>query len=197
MFVKKFLFLFAVSVSLLHGAEFDIGRVKITPAGDNYKFAAEELQKHLLLAGAPENPAQTALEIIIGKAGEKVTLKPAESRYLLKGNKLYVWGDDTNRRNGTLSGVYALLENKLNARWIFPGDDGIVISPVKKNSPSKTTNLSAGHLLSNGVTSGDTTPRLRLSLMLMPLSNFTKHLLRKKPFQKLSNSSFSASARAV
>jgi hypothetical protein len=52
---KKVLFLlFSLSLAFLHAAEFDIGAIKITPARNNQKFAAEELQKHLSLAGAPK-----------------------------------------------------------------------------------------------------------------------------------------------
>lgn len=134
MFFKKSLLVFAMSFSLLYGGEFALSSIKITASTRaDHQFAASELKKHLILAGAPATPvSKGALEIFIGRPGEKSRLKPGESRYLFKNNKLYIWGDDTPRRNGTLFGVYAFLENKLKARWIFPGDEGIVIEKVKK-----------------------------------------------------------------
>ena len=59
------------------------------------------------------------------------------ARYAVRGDKVYFWGDDAwggsltadRTRCGTLSAVYAFLENELGVKWIRPTDAGIVCEP--------------------------------------------------------------------
>ena len=132
---KTFLLAGVLLPLLAAAVDYDLAHIKVTASDPLYSFAAQELQKHLILAGAPEKAAGKArLEIFIGRPGNKTPLKAGESRYLLQNNKLFIWGDDAPKRQGTLFAVYAFLENKLKVKWLFPGDEGIVISPVKKLS---------------------------------------------------------------
>ena len=136
-FVPFCLFVFSWFVFSLSAVDYDLSQIKVTASAPQHVFACQELQKHLVLAGAPEKaPAKGQLEIIIGRPGSATPLKEGESRYLFQQNQLFIWGDDneTFKRQGTLSGVYAFLENKLKVKWLFPGDEGIVIAPVGKIS---------------------------------------------------------------
>ncbi len=129
---KLTVLLFTAAV-VLSGAEYQLSNIKLTLANKKYQPALEELKYHLELAGNKLAPQQDALEIIIGRAGDKAALQPAESRYLYKNGKLYIWGRDTNKGlSGTLFAVYGFLENKLGVRWIYAGKEGIHIPEQKK-----------------------------------------------------------------
>lgn len=117
-----------------------------------HRFAAEELSRHLQLVTG--HPVETAAQIpadeknlvfMLGfpPPGEPVALKRLEARYAVRGNNVYIWGDDSKLkpgaevdeifsravRCGTLLGVYAFLEDKLECRWLRPGDSGIFCPP--------------------------------------------------------------------
>ena len=131
------LFVFSFFCFSLGAVEFDLSQIKVTASAPLHAFACQELQKHLVLAGAPQKaPEKARLEIIIGRPGSSAPLKAGESRYLFQKNKLFIWGDDDEnfKRQGTLFAVYAFLENKFKVKWLFPGDEGIVIAPVRKIS---------------------------------------------------------------
>lgn len=114
------------------------------------KFAAEELKKHFLLAGAGQCDIKTAgagktsssgLNFHIGQAvpGFNLKLENSEARYAVRGNNVYLWGENNinrrltleqilgsaNTRCGTLSAVYVFLADKLGIKWPRPGDNNI------------------------------------------------------------------------
>ena len=131
---KTLLLLSALLIFSVCGAEYKISNIKLTLAGKAHQEAFNELKKHLELTGNKLAPADGALEIIVGKAGENGKLAPEESRWLYKNGKLYIWGEDKQGRHGTLFAVYGLLEEKFGVRWIFPGDDGIHVPAQEKIS---------------------------------------------------------------
>ena len=139
---KTFLLLAGAFVLFLNGAEIDLSAVRIKAANKKHEEAAAELKKHLALAGAKFTAAKPTLEIFVGRRGAADALQPGEGRTLLKGKTLYIWGDDTNRRNGTAFAVYTWLEKKLGAKWLFPGDEGIVIRKTGKITVEENESLS-------------------------------------------------------
>ena len=88
--MKKFLLLLATAAALLtSGAEYKIANIKLILAHKKYQAAYDELKYHLELAAGKLTPGKDALEIIVGRAGDKTALRPGESRYLYKNGKLY------------------------------------------------------------------------------------------------------------
>ena len=123
---KLIILLLAATTALLSGAEYKIANIKLTLASKKYQAAYDELKYHLELAAGKLAPGKDALEIIIGRAGDKAALQSGESRYLYKDGKLYIWGRDSkDRLIGTAFAVYGFLENKLGVRWIYAGKEGI------------------------------------------------------------------------
>jgi hypothetical protein len=120
------------------------------------KYAAEELLCHLELIGGaatiiPETgEAGKDLESLVFHIGTpapelKGAMEKTEAHYAIRGNHIYLWGDDftsgkdvlemldlRNSRLGTLNAVYFFLENHMNFRWIRPGIDGIVCARTDK-----------------------------------------------------------------
>ena len=130
--MKRFWVLLVVSVSVMLGAaEYDISNIKLTLGNKKFRMAYDELKMHLELTGNKLAPGAGALEIIIGRAGEKGKLAPGESRWLYRNGKLYIWGNEKKQYPGTLFAVYCLLEEKFGVRWLYPGDEGIVVPPRK------------------------------------------------------------------
>jgi len=109
---------------LLSGAEWELSEMRVKAASEKHAFAAQELQKHLELAAGKKLSGSGKYLLLVGKAPEKFSLQPGESRWIVKGDTIWFFGDD-NRRNGTLFAVYGFLENKLGIRWIRPGDEYI------------------------------------------------------------------------
>ena len=121
-------------------------------ADDIKKFAATELQKHLYLITGVLPEIRESNKIIhldeisffVGiRPREKDigVLKAEESRYIIEGQKVYLYGDDKivkhgkniletaiyqRNRTGTLFAVYDFLFNELGIRWPEPGDRGII-----------------------------------------------------------------------
>ncbi len=114
-------------------------------------FAAKELQLHLTKAGyenisiLPEKYANAGcFTFYIGRAGAKKLdnmPKLAPGGFILKSidNGIVFAGNDTSKPRfednaASAYAVYEFLEREFNARWPYPGDDGIVINKgVKKN----------------------------------------------------------------
>lgn len=115
----------------LSAAEYSMSNIKITVSRKPYKFAGEELKKHLELSGNKLAPGKDALEIFIGKPSFAPMPKTGESHWIYKNGKLYIWGREHNSHPGTLFAVYGFLEEKLGVRWIYPGEDGIYV-PQRK-----------------------------------------------------------------
>ena len=115
----------------LSAAEYNMSNIKIVVSRKPYKFAGEELKKHLELSGNKLAPGKDALEIFIGKPSFAPMPKTGESHWIYKNGKLYIWGREHNSHPGTLFAVYGFLEEKLGVRWIYPGEDGIYV-PQRK-----------------------------------------------------------------
>ena len=129
---KIFMMLLAAAALLVSGAEYQLSNIKLTLANKKYQSAYDELKYHLELAAGKLAPGKDALEIIVGRAGNKDTLQAQEARYLYKNGKLYIWGrDGKNDIPGTLSAVHTFLDHKLGVRWIYPGEDGVYIPNFK------------------------------------------------------------------
>ena len=129
---KLITLLLTATAVLLSGAEYQLSNIKLTLTDKKYQSAYEELKYHLELAAGKLSPGKDALEIIIGKAGNKDTLQSQEARYLYKDGKLYIWGRDSKKNiNGTLFAVYGFLDHKLGVRWLYPGEDGVYIPKIK------------------------------------------------------------------
>jgi hypothetical protein len=122
-------------------------------------FAAEELKKHLDLVFegnipitdfSAKNKFRKQFMVGITPEGYRKKLDPEESVYLIRKNRVYIFGDDeinlkysadkpgelknkiqsealnlANNRAGTLFAVYNFLENELGIKWLKPGDEGI------------------------------------------------------------------------
>ena len=126
--MKKILLLCILSAAaiLTSGAEYKLSNIKLTLASKKFQSAYDELKYHLELAAGKLAPGKDALEIIVGRAGDKAALRSGESRYLYKNGKLYIWGRDSSKGLiGTAFAVYGFLENKLGVRWIYAGKEGI------------------------------------------------------------------------
>ena len=138
----------------------DIGSVAIVipdTANSIVLFAAEELKKHLdLVFGgnipisdlSAGNKFRKQFMVGITPDGYSKKLDPEEAVYLIRKNRIYIFGDDeinirysadkpgelknkiqsevlnlSNNRTGTLFAVYNFLENEFGIKWIKPGDD--------------------------------------------------------------------------
>ena len=97
--MKKILLLCILSAAaiLTSGAEYKLSNIKLTLASKKFQSAYDELKYHLELAAGKLAPGKDALEIIVGKAGDKAALRSGESRYLYKDGKLYIWGRDSKK----------------------------------------------------------------------------------------------------
>ena len=92
--------------------------------------ALRELALHLSLVSgktfvpAKENPSLT---VVLGEKAPGEGEPEAFTSYGKRvGDRLYLWGDDSEGRPGTLFAVYGFLEKVLGVVWPMPGDDNIV-----------------------------------------------------------------------
>jgi hypothetical protein len=153
MLTKFILFLFFQSILL---ANYSSQALIILDDESNpiKKFSALELKKHLsLLLNEEVLISSTYLNkkanyiFYVGIEPENILSKKQQSNYIIKGNEIYLFGDDyiqelrktpldtiVNMRNkvGTLFSVYDFLYNELKVRWIKPGDDGIIYNKIEK-----------------------------------------------------------------
>ncbi len=127
------------------------------------RYAAEELIYHIQLAtGATlplvkESEAQALPEekarIFVGAIDPErfpvtpppASLKPEQTRLTSNGRDWFIYGNDTAGNpldfefngTGTLWGVYEVIQRTLDARWIWPGEDGIVLKKTDRLVPPK------------------------------------------------------------
>ncbi len=171
--VVLYLMLISVLFSACVPESFDInqGTVKemaiILPEkpGSIELFAADELNRHFELIygkSLPIKDISTAKDgnlyyhIYLGirPADFDRVLEDEEAVYVVKGNELFIFGDDLIQvsagdgssdryedkvldevlqmefnRTGTLFALYLFLENELGVKWLKPGDDGIFYTP--------------------------------------------------------------------
>ena len=106
-------------------------------------LAVKELVHHLDLK-AGEVPYRFVFAKPAGEPGPKAF----ESRYLVKGDTVWFWGDDSGpdeewdwgdnrgkvsrKRNGTLFAVELFAERELGMRFIWAGEDGVVVKRVPR-----------------------------------------------------------------
>ena len=94
------------------------------------ELARQELVKHLELVGGGPLGADGTFRLILGeKAPGAGAVEPHTSYAKCVGDRLYLWGDDGEKRHGTLFAAYGFLETLCGIRWVYPGDDGIVFRP--------------------------------------------------------------------
>lgn len=138
-----FIWALAMLTGLLAAGEWPLAEIRVEVAKPNdpvQKLAGEEMEKHLgLIAGGRKPGAAYTFRIGTPAPGqEKDKLNTTEARYAVRGQTVYFWGDDFagegdggtflsrgETRCGSMSAVYAFLENELGVRWLRPGDTGI------------------------------------------------------------------------
>lgn len=105
------------------------------------KLAVAELKRHLALV-ADDVP----YTFVFAKPDGLPDAGAFESRYLVRGGKVWFWGDDSSpnpkwrKRNGTLFAVELFAERELGLRFLWPGEDGTVTTKPKM----KTLKLNDG-----------------------------------------------------
>jgi len=128
----------AASVMAATGAwafSIDLRTASISVEDENnasQKLAAEELEHHLRLV-CPDRKPNNQKAFFIGKAPSSKLAAPGEywSYAMAVGGRIYLWGDDSAGRNGSLFATYLFIEDVLGVRWVRPGEDGIVCKPMK------------------------------------------------------------------
>jgi hypothetical protein len=123
------------------------GKIKVDPANcviilgnaaaEPEKNAAAELEKHLKLITGKDIPRQNTGVPAEGKysflvgipaPGDTKKFEAEEARRAVTPAAAYFYGDSSNGRKGCAFAVYSFLEDEFGARWIEPGDNGIVYS---------------------------------------------------------------------
>lgn len=146
--------LILLGTTIIYGKEFRLdNEIKIILAKNSSKiekFAAEELNKHLVLAGAKkcnienDDNKQSSPQVLTFYVGCSVPgfnegLQKTEARYAIRDNNIYFWGENyidprltlsgilsnSDTRCGTLSAVYAFLNDKIGVKWLRPANNGI------------------------------------------------------------------------
>lgn len=125
----------------------DLGSANVQvrhPHVDTVALAGDELTKHLEMA-CGTRPDGTGVAFVLGErpSGEPEP-KPFESHVKVVDGKVWFWGidnplavegderfPDDERSKATLYAVYEFLDRVLGVKWVFPGDDGIVVPPRK------------------------------------------------------------------
>ena len=123
---------------MLGATSLETATIELASKSESATLAAAELAKHLELACGtrPRTVASGGLFVIGRAPDEMAPVQDFESHAAVRGGRVYCWGDDGTKPSsgygalktwGTLFGVYGFLERFLDARWVFPGDDGIVL----------------------------------------------------------------------
>ena len=97
--------------------------------------AANELAYHLkLISGSKVTEAAQSgagLSFVFAKPDGAPKAGPFESRYRIDGNRVWFWGDETNKYPGSRFAVYTFLSDELGVKWVFPGEKGITYRRAK------------------------------------------------------------------
>ena len=133
---KVFWLLFVFSVFCMQKALcVDLRNVRIVcPSAESselMRFAREELEKHLeLVTGVrPGETGSFVISLGVPPPGESAC-RDFESVASFEKGRLWLWGDDTQGRHGTLFAVYGFLRF-IGVDWVYPGDAGIVFSRLE------------------------------------------------------------------
>ena len=120
----------AVLSDVRAGEPWELANVSVETKDRSCADAADELVKHLSLVSGARPAAGGKFRLVLGeKAPGAGDVEPHTSYGRRVGDTVYLWGDDGERRHGTLFAVYGFLETICGIRWAFPGDDGIVFRP--------------------------------------------------------------------
>ena len=130
--------------------EWDLSEVAVVEPlerrGSN-RLAVDELKYHLSAMADSRYSADAPFRFVFARPkGGKEPL-PFESLYRIDGRTVYFWGDDSGPtmdwklgtrlfaekkiHNGSLFAVSLFLENELGIRWLWPGEDGMVLEKRK------------------------------------------------------------------
>ena len=106
-------------------------------------LAARELVHHLELKAS-----EVPYRFVFAKPDGAPEAQPFESRYLVKGDTVWFWGDDdgpdegwdwgdnrgkeSQKHNGSLFAVELFAEKELGMHFIWAGEDGIAVKKVKR-----------------------------------------------------------------
>ena len=126
----------AVISSQAFSADVNLETVRVTcpsNATEACRTAAEDLEKHLMLISGERTPSNDGWVFAVGQTppGE-LQAGNFESRSKVCGNTVYFWGDEgtygLETSQGPLFAVYEFLDKALGVRWVYPGDEGIVVT---------------------------------------------------------------------
>ena len=134
---KGLLWATCLTVSLAYGYDIELPR----QTDGSQLLAVEELKHHLSLA-ANEVPQR----FVFARPPDAAEPEAFESRYRVDGLTVWFWGDDSGpdelwdwgdnrgresmKRNGTLFAVELFAARELGMRFVWPGEDGIVVRRV-------------------------------------------------------------------
>ena len=106
--------------------------VIVAPSGQKTAVsAAKELQKHLelitgnnikLVPPSQVSPGEYVFWVGFRAPGDSRKFAPEEARWQVTAEGVYLYGDDSEYRNGTFFAVCDFLEKMFKTRWIEPGD---------------------------------------------------------------------------
>ena len=149
---KLFFFFFFLPLFLFANYPYNALIILDEKSDDIKKFAAYELKKHLslilnedIIINSKYINQNSKYIFFIGIKPENLALDIKQSNYIIKKNKVYLFGIDEisklektpldtvlNMRNkvGTLFSVYDFLYNELGVTWLKPSDEGIIYKTV-------------------------------------------------------------------
>ena len=130
-------FFVALHCAMASTTSFPLGSLKVECAAGACD-AKDELTRHVERACGRKPDGSGSLTIAIGTPppghGAAADFMSYGKRV---GDTVYLWGDDTVRRDGaqspgTLFAVYGFIEEVLGVRWVRPGDDGVIAKAMER-----------------------------------------------------------------
>ena len=122
------------------------GQLEIVPPArtdGTQPLAVDELRHHLA-----RKAKEVPYRFVFARPEDAPEAGPFESRYRVKGGTVWFWGDDSGpdepwdwgdnrgvesrKRNGTLFAVELFAERELGMRFVWPGEGGVVVTPVER-----------------------------------------------------------------
>ena len=129
----------ALQCAMASTTTFPLGTLKVACVA-GARDAKDELTRHVERVCGRKPDGSGSLTISIGTPppghGAATDFMSYGKRV---GDTVYLWGDDTVRRDGvqppgTLFAVYGFLEEVLGIRWVRPGDEGVIAKPLEQVS---------------------------------------------------------------
>ena len=130
-------FFVALHCAMASTTSFPLGSLKVECAAGACD-AKDELTRHVERVCGRKPDGSGSLTIAIGTPppghGAAADFMSYGKRV---GDTVYLWGDDTVRRDGaqspgTLFAVYGFIEEVLGVRWVRPGDDGVIAKAMER-----------------------------------------------------------------